>query len=530
MNTRTWMALVCLFAALALPVGIAAQANLSQDHKSMHDQYTLIDIGTFGGPASFVNPVGNGAGTISSRRAAVGASSTSIPSAPNSNGFVCGGLDGSVPFVFHAFHWQDGVETNLSALPPATDNCSDALSVNASGQIAGTSENGLIDPVLGTKEIRAVLWDDGEIKDLGTFGGNYSAAGQINNRGQVAGFALNAIPDPFSMFATVLGGPSGGTQTRAFLWQNGLMQDLGTLGGNDAWGIFVNERGQVAGYSYTNSVPNATTGFPTTDPFLWDKGRMIDLGTLGGTLAVPTALNNRGQIIGQSNLPGDQPGNVDPFLWDGEKLIDLYKDTIGGHPITANAINDTGDVVGVSVFPNGNFDAYLWRDGAVTDLGTLAGDCASQAFAINSGGQVVGQSYSCVSNTVRTFLWESGSMVDLNTLIPPNSGFQLIEVTAISDQGEIAGDAVPSGCANPNDAACGHACLLVPCDQNHPGLEGCDYDPVEATAASDRRTGRITRPPAADANETNLSPAEIMTQFRSVTARRNYRFATSLAK
>jgi probable HAF family extracellular repeat protein len=154
------------------------------------------------------------------------------------------------------------------------------------------------------KEIRAVLWEDGEIRNLGTFGGNYGAAASINSSGQVAGFALNAIPEPLSMFAVVLGGPSAGTQTRAFLWEKGEMQDLGTLGGPDAWGIFVNESGEVAGYSYTNSTPNATTGFPTTDPFVWKNGRMIDLGTLGGTFGVPSALNNRGQVVGQSNLPG----------------------------------------------------------------------------------------------------------------------------------------------------------------------------------------------------------------------------------
>jgi probable HAF family extracellular repeat protein len=502
---------VLIFSSLVMPVSVAAQDNSSKDQKSKHQQYKLVDLGTFGGPASFVNPVGNGAGTISSRGTAVGAESTSIPSAPNSNGFVCGGLDGTVPFVFHAFKWQGGVLTDLGALPPAADNCSDALSVNTSGEIVGTSENGLIDPFRGIKEIRAVHWKDGDIKDLGTLGGKYSAAGQINNRGQVVGFALNVIPDPFSMFATVVGGPSGGTQTRAFLWQSGQMQDLGSLGGDDAWGIFVNARGQVAGYSYTNSTPNATTGFPTTDPFLWDNGRMIDLGSLGGTFGVPSALNNRGQVVGQSNLQGDQPGNVDPFLWDGGKLIDLYKDTIGGQPITANAINDAGEIVGFGVFSNGASDAYLWKDGAVTDLGTLVGDCFSQAFAINSAGQVVGQSFSCVSDTVRTFLWENGSMVDLNALIPPNSGFQLVEATAINDQGEIAGDAAPPGCPNSNDASCGHAFVLIP--------DGDCSNDCEARVAASQNTATPAPNSATmkQGNETFVSPLE---RFRSQMRRR----------
>ena len=48
--------------------------------------------------------------------------------------------------------------------------------------------------------------------------------------------------------------------------------------------------------------------------------------------------NNRGQVVGLSDLPGD--AIADPFLWDGEKLIDLFTDSIGGNPISANAINE----------------------------------------------------------------------------------------------------------------------------------------------------------------------------------------------
>jgi probable HAF family extracellular repeat protein len=74
-----------------------------------------------------------------------------------------------------------------------------------------------------------------QILDLGTFGGYESSSFSINDRGQVVGFALNATPDPFSMFDFPILGSAGGTQTRAFLWdEKSGMQDLGTLGGPDA--------------------------------------------------------------------------------------------------------------------------------------------------------------------------------------------------------------------------------------------------------------------------------------------------------
>jgi probable HAF family extracellular repeat protein len=89
------------------------------------------------------------------------------------------------------------------------------------------------------------------------------------------------------------------------------MQDLGTLGtGNDAAADFVNDRGQVAGSSFTDSTANPSTGFPTIHPFLWENGKMRDLGSLGG-LGTPgpfnegfsvevNALNSRGEAAGTS--------------------------------------------------------------------------------------------------------------------------------------------------------------------------------------------------------------------------------------
>ncbi len=102
------------------------------------------------------------------------------------------------------------------------------------------------------------------------------------------------------------------------------MQDLGTLpGGNDAFAEYVNERGQVAGWSYTNTTPNFPPTFdcgngnavPTQDPFFWEKDTgMTDIGTLGGNCGVVRGLNNRGQVTGLSYLPGDVITHG--FRWD----------------------------------------------------------------------------------------------------------------------------------------------------------------------------------------------------------------------
>jgi uncharacterized membrane protein len=133
--------------------------------------------------------------------------------------------------------------------------------ISPKGLVAGFSENSAIDPLLGVPEVDAVLWKDGEVFNLGTLEGGYeSNAFAVNDQGQVAGVFLNTIPDPFSPF---------GLQVRAFLWQNGVMEDLGTLGtGTTASAWFMNESGQIAGSSYTNTVPNPVTGVPTFDPFL----------------------------------------------------------------------------------------------------------------------------------------------------------------------------------------------------------------------------------------------------------------------
>jgi probable HAF family extracellular repeat protein len=247
------------------------------------------------------------------------------------------------------------------------------------------------------------------------------------------------------------------------LWQNGVMTDLGTLGtGNDAVAGLLNANGQVAGVSYTNTMPNQTTGIPTQDPFFWEQGNpMVDTGTLGGTLGYPTSLNNMGQLVGQSNLAGDT--KYHPFLWvKGKTMQDLG--TLGGDSGTATSINNAGEIVG-GAWTTGNqaFHAVLWKNGKPHDLGVLPGYKHSMAFSINSKSQVVG----CLTNDLNKgcicdfsvcahgFLWENGTMFDLNKLLTHGSATKLMLALNMNDHGEIATWGFVRGFET-------HAVLLVP--------------------------------------------------------------------
>jgi probable HAF family extracellular repeat protein len=244
----------------------------------------------------------------------------------------------------------------------------------------------------------------------------------------------------------------------------------------------------------------------------WANDQMVDLGSFGGAYGYPNGLNNQGWVIGQSGIAANPAAcfslfdpDCHPFLWKKGKLIDLNTSTAGGSPIVAFGLNDSGEIVGSAVFPNAPLDAYLWRKGVATDLGHLS-DCSSLAFTINSHGQIVGGTFSCADGThSRAFLWEHGTMVDLDALVPKGSPLRLVEAVTINDRGEIAGNGVPPGVARKDFNTLGHAFLLLPCDENHPDVEGCDYGMVEVPAAAAQTT------PAAVSNPSSRTlPSSLM--------------------
>lgn len=465
---------VTVLAGVAMPLGVFAQDRVPREKTAKHHHYKLIDMGTLGGPGSF-SPF-PWALDIDSRGLATAEADTSMvdPYAPNCLQSDC--------LVNHPITWQHGVQTDLGALP-GVGNSSIPNWVNDVGDVVGMSNNGVIDPLTGYPEFRAVLWRDGNAIDLGTLGGNVSFANAINDHGVVVGGALNTIPDNDSTAFNWNPFPVA-TQFRAFMWKDGLMRDLGTLGsGNDAVALFVNDRGQVSGVSFTNATPSPTTGVPTQDPFFWDGGQMVDIGTLGGTSGAANWMNSRGQVVGSSNLAGDQL--LHAFLWDEKQGLKDLGTLPGGNYSEAFSVNDAGEVVGWSDSPHG-FDAVLWKNGRMIDLGKLPGDCYSEPQSINSRGQIVGNSGPCGEDG-NGVLWENGGApVNLNTLITPASNVTVIFTVAINDRGEIgAHGQLPDG----NQ----HAVLLIPCDENHASVAGCDFAPVESAADAPTIASSATR-------------------------------------
>jgi probable HAF family extracellular repeat protein len=496
----TCITMMMLLAALAIPVGLAALADAAQPK---HHHYQITDIGTFGGPSSYFNSL-----SLSDRFGFVCCGFFSFAQMFNKRGILAGWAETSTPdpyaafcytpdcFAAHAFRWQQGVKSDLGALPGGASSA--AFWINSDGLVVGNSENGITDPLIpGFPEVRAVLWNQGKIIDLGTLGGNQSFAEAVNDRNQIVGVALNVDSDTFSFYDLFVGGSSNGTQTRAVLWDHGIIQDLGTLGGFDAAAFLVNQRGQVAGFSYTNSIPNPDDGLPTIDPFLWDPNTgMKDLGNFGDLAASVNGLNNQSEVVGGLYLSGDQ--QIHPFLWDGKKLIDLVAPPFGG-PGNGEAswINEAGEVVGLAGVPKSCppgspvgpiQQAFLWRNGVMKDLGSLPGSPNSEGDFINSRSQIVGLSWTC-DFSFTAFLWENGSMVDLNALVPANSPF-LFAASSIDDRGAIVAlGALPDGAT--------HAMLLIPCDKNHADMEGCDYSLVDAAPQSNPASvvQRLSIPP-----------------------------------
>jgi probable HAF family extracellular repeat protein len=341
--------------------------------------------------------------------------------------------------------------TDLGALGPLGQ----PYFITNNGLIAGTAA------VSGGAE-HSALWYAGLKGDIGTpgLGGQNSIAFSANERGQAVGLAQTSTVDPNGedfCGLKALRLPSTGTTCLPSLWQYGVMVPLPTLGGNNGTANQVNRRGVVAGFAENATLdPNcpAPQKFQF-EPAIWQQGEIQQLPTFtGDPEGVAEAINDNGQVVGASgtcstfstnNLISLQP--LHALLWETGTVTDLGNlgGTAKGFGNLAFNINNQGEVVGISGLRGDmNFHGFLWTKATgMQDLGTLPGDANSTAIGINDSGDVVGVSLDANFNP-RAYLRQNGIMTDLNTLIPANSPLSLLVGCSINSSGQIVGVAVTS--------------------------------------------------------------------------------------
>jgi probable HAF family extracellular repeat protein len=245
--------------------------------------------------------------------------------------------------------------------------------------------------VVGSKlsgsDLIPMLWRNGQAYELQRCSGfQFGEVYGINNAGVMAGECWNGT------FTTA-------TSMRAVVFPlQGAPVDLGTLGGTNAAASAINDSGDIVG-----AAENASGQFHA---FLYRDGVMYDLGTLGGTISNANAINNRGEIVGRSTLAN---GAIRGFLYRDGAMHDLG--TLGGASSVAFDINERGEVVGFSRVSNGQAHAFLYKNGVMHDLGTLGG-IDSRAYGINNRGEIVGQ-YTKSDGSVHAFIYRDGQMFSL---------------------------------------------------------------------------------------------------------------------
>lgn len=308
-----------------------------------------------------------------------------------------------------------------------------ASAINQNGQIAGTSAFIDVEPAHSPEYIvgaHATIWLNGSAQAIDGGAGKYSHGNAINDLGQVAGVSYTQSPDFMQYNTQVPEGlesiPPGPTTYDA----------QATVWNN---GTVTTLAGLSNQYGTANAINNQgqVVGWSFNDQnkqtaTLWRNGNAIAL-TTTGSASEASDINNQGQAVGWQNI-GDRANAV--FWTSDNQLIELA--SLGGNGSQAFAINDAGWTVGWSNSADAYQHATLWANDEVIDLGRLGG-YASYAYGINNLGQIVGSYVSDQQDGVEEFaiLWENGNAINLNDLIGDNLGVTLISANSINDQGWI---------------------------------------------------------------------------------------------
>ena len=302
----------------------------------------------------------------------------------------------------------------------------------------------------GTGAHHAFVWANGNVTDLGTLGGtNSSAVGIANVDGAIEIVGNSDL--------------SGNTAAHAFVWSDGNMSDLGTLPSLDAsttnsFATGINSAGNIVGTSETGVTLNRHAFLFATNGTV-GEGNFTDLGVFsGGNESVAFDIGDDNAVIGESEGFNGTSGNyVHAFITSNtDVLIDLGTlDDLGNS--SARAINHAGVIIGNSATTSGNIHGFTFNTttDVFTDLGVLGNFNRSHALAINSQDEVVGyvSGNASAPNDEHAFVYFDGTITDLNTLTG-NSGWVLNRAYGVNDHGDIVGVGV-------NASGQEHAFLLV---------------------------------------------------------------------
>jgi probable HAF family extracellular repeat protein len=354
----------------------------------------------------------------------------------NQPGWIAG-WSTETDFTMHAELWRGGSPTDLGTLGAPTLNSAVAWpNRNDHGVIVGISETNELQPngeswscylavfFVGDGHVcRGFVWSRGKLSQLPTLGGDNGFATGVNNRDEIVGWAENANHDPtcgeFTNTGQVL-------QFEAVMW----VQDRDDPGYRaielppypgdlDGAATAINQWGEAVGIS---GICDAAIGGGTAKHMVvWRDGKLLrELPTLGGAYwNTPMDINDLGDVVGFSDLPGDGPtiaeANFQAFLWSAR-------------PFRCNGAMVSG--------------------GSTCNLGALGPNLISEALGVNNRDQVVGLSQIVVGSTVENhaFIWRDGRMTDLNSLVAPGSALTLTIAQDINDFGVITGQATdPTG-------------------------------------------------------------------------------------
>ena len=336
----------------------------------------------------------------------------SVPAAINGQGLVAGTSSAEASGE-GAFRYNPNNPAPMEDIGLSTRGLnSRGFGINNTGVVVGDSA--FIAASTTDSPIRhAALFSNGSVKDLGTLKKQtFSRANSINGFNQVVGFSGPALDSP---------------KSRAFFWSTSTgMIDLGTLGGAYAQAFAINDSGFITGNSQLRSSATTTEtvhAFLSPSPVGASAIGMRDLGTLGGTFSYGMAINAKNHVVGYSTI-NKVDSRVHAFWFNGNGMKDLGSlAPNSSNPLedqsVALGINSSDRVVGYTYLPalNANTDpavqpgtspvrqvAFVWSQGTMTDLNKLIGAATdtyhpNSAMAINDNGQIAATALSKVTGT-----------------------------------------------------------------------------------------------------------------------------------